>query len=1055
MPKRLVNQKFVFENFSALPPFASFLPGVCGIQGVPLWAFYVNRGQCIASFGVEDKDHAIMEFSPAVVAYEDTARKGFRTFVKAGGQCFEPFFQPGAVVTGKMRVNTNSITIEEFRNDSQLRFCVTYFLMPEENLGALVRIVTGKNLAAYPREIEVLDGMARIIPYGISNSEFKEMANLFKSFAAVNGLEKGIPFFATRSSLEDSAEVSATKGGYFYCTAMDGAVIAPICDPCLVFGQDTGLTVPDPFYKLGSKTLSESPQYCDNKIPCAFTPISFTLQAGAKKEFHTLIGYAPDESLVWAHKEQFVNKEWISQKQKRSQEITQGLTYEADTHTALPMFDAYIGQCYLDNLLRGGWPYVLAHADNKKVLHLYSRKHGDLERDYNFFQTEAGFYSQGNGNFRDVCQNRRSEILFHPEIGDFDVLTFANLLQIDGYNPLELRPSLFRLPKEAQEDFRKICIRAFSAGDNCGRLTDTLKKGATPGDICRIITDNSLTLDIPLSDFIEETLLVCVQEQQAAFKEGYWSDHWTYVPDLIRSYLQIFPENKNSLFFGKSDIRFYDSPALVLPRSQKYCIQNGRVRQFGSCIADLEKKWDQGETRWLKNEKGEIARTSLFGKLYHLAVIKCATLDPLQMGVEMEGGKPGWNDAFNGLPGLLGSSTSETVELLGLVKDLQIYLHGAPEKLDLPGQIAALGESLDNLIEERLLGNITSHYFWDKSSALREDLRADTRFALSSAIEALPVPHIALQLRNMEKFLEQGLSRAASYAPIIPTYFTYNAVEFEPVVDGNTKAVCTPYGLPSVNVNRFEAKALPTFLETPAKLIRYLPVEHARNLYQKIRSSELYDVKLQMYRTSVSIESLSIEHGRIRSFSPGWFERESIFMHMEYKYLLGLFDAGLYDVFFEEMPHLLVPFFDPAVYGRSILENSSFIASSVNPDPSVHGRGYIARLSGSTAEVISMWQRMFIGNVLFAYHRGGLRFCFQPKLPGGMFTDAGLVSFQLFGCEVRYCNPLRKNTFGENAAHITQIRIDGIVVSSDCYLTSQYADKFRRRKLKLIEVIFE
>ena len=1055
MPKRLVDQNFVFDNFSELPPFASFLPGVCGIQGVPLWTFYVNRGQCIASFGIENKNHAIMEFSPAVVAYEDTSRKGFRTFVKAGGQCFEPFSQPEPGVSGKLRVNANSITIEEFRNDSQLRFCVTYFLMPEENFGALVRIVTVENLAAYSRDIEILDGMARIIPYGITNSEFKEMANLFKSFAAVNGLENGIPFFATRSSLEDSAEVSAVKGGYFYCTVSDGEVITPICDPYLVFGQDTGLTMPDPFYRMGVKTLTESPQHCDNKIPCAFTPVSLTLQAGAKKEFHTLIGYAPDEALVWAHKEQFIDIEWIRQKQKRAQEITRELTYEADTHTALPMFDAYIGQCYLDNLLRGGWPYVLADEENKKVLHLYSRKHGDLERDYNFFQTEAGFYSQGNGNFRDVCQNRRSEILFHPEIGDFDVITFANLLQIDGYNPLELKPSLFRLPEEAQEDFRKICICAFSAGDNCASLTDTLKKGATPGDICRIITGNLLTLNMPLSDFMEATLRVCEQEQQAAFKEGYWSDHWTYLPDLIKSYLQIFPGNKNSLFFEKSNIRFFDSPARVLPRSQKYCIQNERVRQFGSCVTDIEKKWDQGETRWLKDEKGEVASTSLFGKMYHLAVIKCATLDPLQMGIEMEGGKPGWNDAFNGLPGLLGSSTSETVELLGLVKDLQKYLHSAPEKLVLPRQVVALGKSLDNLIEDKLSGNLVSHSFWDKSSALREEWRDNTRFILSSAIEAVPTAYVALQLQNMEKLLEQGLSRAIRYAPVIPTYFTYNAVGFDPAVDENGNAVLTPYGLPAVNVGRFEAKTLPAFLETPAKLIKYLSIEQARNLYHKIRSSELYDKKLQMYRTSVSIESLSIEHGRIRSFTPGWFERESIFMHMEYKYLLGLLDAGLYDNFFEELPHLLVPFFDPAVYGRSILENSSFIASSINPDPSVHGRGYIARLSGSTAEVISMWQRMFIGNVLFTSHRGELHFRFQPVLPGGMFTDAGLVSFQLFGCEVRYINSHRKNTFGENAAHITQIQIEGTAVSSDCCLTSRYAERFRNRELKRIDIIFE
>ena len=43
------------------------------------------------------------------------------------------------------------------------------------------------------------------------------------------------------------------------------------------------------------------------------------------------------------------------------------------------------------------------------------------------------------------------------------------------------------------------------------------------------------------------------------------------------------------------------------------------------------------------------------------------------------------------------------------------------------------------------------------------------------------------------------------------------------------------------------------------------------------------------------------------------------------------------------------------------LENSSFIASSANPNPDIHGRGFVARLSGSTTEMISMWIEMFIG----------------------------------------------------------------------------------------------
>ena len=43
------------------------------------------------------------------------------------------------------------------------------------------------------------------------------------------------------------------------------------------------------------------------------------------------------------------------------------------------------------------------------------------------------------------------------------------------------------------------------------------------------------------------------------------------------------------------------------------------------------------------------------------------TLDPMGFGIEMEAGKPGWNDAMNGLPGLLGSNFSETAELKRLL----------------------------------------------------------------------------------------------------------------------------------------------------------------------------------------------------------------------------------------------------------------------------------------------------------------------------------------------------------------------------------------------------
>lgn len=88
---------------------------------------------------------------------------------------------------------------------------------------------------------------------------------------------------------------------------------------------------------------------------------------------------------------------------------------------------------YLDNILRGGLPVLLGDIDPSldadedrriKVYHLFSRIHGDLERDYNDFVIEPTYFSQGPGNFRDVAQNRRNDVIINPRIGSHNVKTF-------------------------------------------------------------------------------------------------------------------------------------------------------------------------------------------------------------------------------------------------------------------------------------------------------------------------------------------------------------------------------------------------------------------------------------------------------------------------------------------------------------------------------------------------------------------------------------------------------------------------------------------------------
>jgi hypothetical protein len=87
------------------------------------------------------------------------------------------------------------------------------------------------------------------------------------------------------------------------------------------------------------------------------------------------------------------------------------------------------------------------------LYYVYGRIHGDLERDYNYFVLEPEFFSFGPGNFRDINQNRRSNILTYKPLTmkTSDVLFFYSLIQADGYNPLSIRSTYFDLTAEKAE----------------------------------------------------------------------------------------------------------------------------------------------------------------------------------------------------------------------------------------------------------------------------------------------------------------------------------------------------------------------------------------------------------------------------------------------------------------------------------------------------------------------------------------------------------------------------------------------------------------------------
>lgn len=1031
---RLENDEFIIDGYDKKAPFCSFLPGLTGEKGIPVWSFYVNRGQCVTSFGVDNKDNPIMEFTPANVAYENTAVKGFRTFVRRNGDFFEPFFVSRSEnVKRSMRIKRNSLKIIEQNDEKGLKTEVTYYILPDEPFGALVRSVTFENTGG-KAEFEILDGMPRIIPYGVSGNDFLHMANLMRSYNTIGNLENDIPLFYNEiAGDDDSAEVKKNEGGYFYMTFDKNGLICPIYDPAAIFGEETSLVYPEKFAECGIDYINKYNQHGTNKICGCFTPIKVTLEKGEKYRIDSLCGFA--------HCAQFINKQvknvtacgYIDEKLKRADELGITFTNDVATKSGNPVMDMYYRQCYLDNFLRGGYPFIFSGDENgkNKVVHLFSRKHGDPERDYNFFSIAAEYYSQGDGNFRDVLQNRRNDVLFHPEVGDFDIEMFFSLIQFDGYNPLCVKGTTFEIAEKYKADVKKIISECVT--ENASAVEKMLEHSFTAGSLINGIYAENVVLNLPDDEFLAKILAKSVQNFEASTDpHGNWSDHWDYLLDLIECYLKIYPEKLKSLLFDNRDYKYYDSDMFIKPRSEKYFLCGGEARQFDAFMID-EKKYEQGYvkggTNWLKTHSGGIYKTNLIEKLISLCVNKTALLDPCQMGIEMEANRAGWCDAANGLPSMFGSGMSETFELKRLCEFTSDALKKfGNEKVTLPTELYDFYNEMNALAES----GKTGFDFWDGAATAREKFRQCVRYNISGKTVETTANEIAENIDKYLRIVNGAIERAVEFGDgFCPTYIKYKATGYE-ITDENKG------GYPLIHITGFEPVRVSKFLEGPAKQLRccHCP-EKAEEILDKVKASDVYDKKLKMYKTSESIEKEGLEFGRMAAFTPGWQENESVFLHMEYKFLYALLESGIYERFYEELKNVFIPFCDPQVYGRSILENCSFLASSANPDENLHGRGYVSRLSGSTTEVISIWADMFLGKTPFVYEDGKLGLRIKPLLSGEMFDENGEVQFNFLTTnKVTVHNPSKDDIFSRSAKYVVVDgkRFDGDTVWGDSAL---------------------
>lgn len=1077
------NGGFLIKNYNLTAPFASFLPGIAGVYGIPMWVFYVNRAQCISSLGVDTKDKSIVEFSSANRAYQYTPTTGFRTFYKINQKDFcEPFQKPRNSdldsIEQTMEIQSYGLTIEETNRKSGIKTRVSYFTIPNEPIGVFGRKVTITNIGGKPIELEVLDGLPQIVTEGLNLWLMKHLTNLTEAWALVEGVKEKSPFYKIKVEVKDTPDVSPVKSGNFYLSRVYGesGLSDIIIDPKLIFGIDEALLYPELFAESKGFKIPDE-QRNQNLYPSAFSYNKFNLKPSGEVSFASFTGNARNLDYLEDFKKKSKNVAvYAEQKMAENRDVVRMIEDDVMTLSNDKKFDYYTRLTYLDNVLRGGVPHTIGKGKHQALFYLYSRKHGDMERDYNFFKIPPTYFSQGNGNYRDVNQNRRSDVLIHPDVGESALKTFMNLIQMDGYNPLVINGTRFFIENASKIDE----ILAKHVKGKHPKLSDMLKNGFTPGEILLFLEDEEISLKCDRDEFISNLVGHSERYESANHHEGFWTDHWTYNLDLVESYLSVYPERLRALLLDDKTYTYYESFCHVVPRTEKYFLTPNGVRQYHSVKED--KKKEELLMKRVRNPfairhqkgKGEVYKTNLFEKLLVLALTKTSALDPEGVGIEFEANKPNWYDALNGISGLVGSSISETFELKRLLMMMGDMLNELKikdkETAFVPAEVAEFLKELTAALDTKKMDSFNQ---WDLRNLAKEKYRASIKDGIDGARTNISFAEIRHFMGLALSKIEEGIKKSIDKKSGLPfTYFINEVKEYEILETASFK------GLKRVMPLEFKQIPLALFLEGVVHGIRSeTSQKKVLDTHKKVQKSDIYDKELKMYKVNASIEKEMLEIGRTKAFPAGWLENESVWLHMEYKYLLELLKKGLYEEFFLASKSALVPNLDPKVYGRSILENSSFIVSSAYYDKTRHGRGFYARLSGSTAEFINMWIILTVGQKPFQMKSGELVCKFSPILPAEFFTTKAeeLEYFDKSGNKVQlqvpknsfvfkflgsipvvYHNTRRLNTW-EAGVNISQIvlfsdRNEKLVEIHGDTLTKEWATKVRDRDVGRIEI---
>lgn len=629
---------FVIKNYNQMRPFFMTI-----VSASDHWLFISSNGALSA--GRVNPENALFPYYSDDKITDSVGLTGgktiFRIKTEQGYQLWEPFTEAfdGLYHTSSNLYKNregNKILFEEINHDLGLTY--RYGWMFSEKYGIIKDSVL-INTNGSAKEIEVLDGIQNLLPYGVDSALQNARSTLVDAYKRAELDEKnGLGIYSLSSMIVDKAEPSeALKSTTVWSTGIDYNTILLSSLQLKQFRSGKALATEHEikaekgaFFIQASLTIESQ----DEKSWLIASEVS-----QSANEMAILRNTLAQRSSLYDKVKTDVSKN--KQDLRKKIGLTDGIQLSNDRLSSGRHFSNV-----LFNIMRGGTfddqyeietadfaqhiktmnksayrrlksvlqalpetisyhqlRHFLLAAKHKNIMRYYleylpisfSRRHGDPSRPWNYFSIETQD-EKGNklrnfeGNWRDIFQNWEALAFSYPEFTLGMIAKFVNASTIDGYNP-------YRISRE--------------------------------GIDWEIIEPND-----PWSHI------------------GYWGDHQViYLTKFLELSLAYHPERLKGMLSNKIftyanvpyRIKGYDAIA----SDPKDTIDFDH-RLANSIAKKVEEVGSDGKLVW--NKEGHLERVNLTEKLLVMILTKLYNFIP-EAGIWLNTQRPEWNDANNALVG--------------------------------------------------------------------------------------------------------------------------------------------------------------------------------------------------------------------------------------------------------------------------------------------------------------------------------------------------------------------------------------------------------------------